>query len=169
MLIKAEQKYVRMSPRKLRAVADVVRKFSNPQEAVDVLEVIGKRAAEPIRKTILQAIANAVNNKSLSKESLRIVEIQIGDGPTLKRWRPRARGMAAPILKRTSHIRIVLESVEPSKQEEKSENKKLEKRGNLKSSEPKQEEAGHLEGVRKDLKSEEFRDKTRRSEHGTKS
>lgn len=112
MLVKAEQKYIRTSPRKLRLVADSVRGIKTPEEALSYLEVIEKRAAVPIYKTIKQAVSNAVNNLGLSPNSLRIKELQITEGPTHKRGIPVARGRFHPIQKKTSHIRVVLEAKE---------------------------------------------------------
>lgn len=113
MLIKAEQKFVRISPRKVRLVANAIRGLS-VAETKDQLKVLNKRAALPLRKTLHQAIANAVNNKQQLEENLTIKEIQIGEGPTFKRWQPVSRGRAHPILKRVSHIKIILESKAPA-------------------------------------------------------
>lgn len=110
MLIRAEQRYLRMSPTKLRLVASALRGINEPQKAIDYLTFIKKRAALPLSKVVKQAIANAKNNKGVSDSGLKIHEIQIMEGPRLKRWRPASRGMARPILKRTSHIRVILES-----------------------------------------------------------
>ena len=113
MLIKAEQKFVRISPRKVRLVANAIRGLS-VAETKDQLKALNKRAALPLRKTLHQAIANAVNNKQQLEENLTIKEIQIGEGPTFKRWQPVSRGRAHPILKRVSHIKIILESKAPA-------------------------------------------------------
>lgn len=109
MLIKAEQKHIRMSPRKVRLIADSIRGLP-VNAAVVTLERINKFAAVPVRKTLSQAIANAVNNHGLKENELTLKSIQVGEGATLKRWQPVSRGRAHAILKRTSHIRIVLES-----------------------------------------------------------
>lgn len=74
-----------------------------------VLENLDKRAARPILLTLKQASANAVNNFGLKETDLKIKEIQVNKGPTLKRWRAVSRGRARTILKRTSHLRVVLE------------------------------------------------------------
>jgi len=107
-LIKAEQKDVRMTARKIRLVAKAVKKLS-PREAVDNLKFLNKRAAKPLARVIKQAIANGVKNLGLKEEDLRFYRIEIMEGPTYKRWRPVSRGRAHSILKRTSHIRVVLE------------------------------------------------------------
>lgn len=110
MLIKAEQKYLRMSPRKLQAVASLVRGMA-PFRALAFLEHIQKRAALPIKKVVKQALANARNNNKIPEDELVIRELVIGQGPTYKRFRPVSRGRAHSIKKRTSHIRVVLEKV----------------------------------------------------------
>lgn len=112
MLIKAEQKFVSTSPRKLRLVVDAVRKIRKPQEALAYLEHMNERAAKTVSKVIKQAIANATNNANLPIDSLIIGEIQVGDGPTYKRGRPVSRGRFHPIMKRTSHVRVILEAKE---------------------------------------------------------
>jgi len=107
--IKAEQKYIRMSPQKVRKVAELIKGLS-PVQAVNELKFVNKRAAKPLRKTIKQAIANAQNNEKMDKENLEFKSIQIMPGATLKRWRAVARGRAHEILKRTSHIRVILKT-----------------------------------------------------------
>lgn len=109
----ATQKFVRMSPRKLRYVADMVRKLS-PTDAVEVLPQIGKRAGEPLSKVVKTAIANA-KQKGVSDTELELEEIQIGDGPQLKRGRPVSRGNWHPYIRRMSHIRVVLTTKEVEK------------------------------------------------------
>ncbi len=104
---KAVAKYVRMSPRKVRLVVDLVR-GKTVDEALAILRFVPRRAADPVSKALRSAIANAVHNFELDEDSLVVAEAFVDAGPTLKRWRPRARGMASPILKRTSHITIVV-------------------------------------------------------------
>lgn len=111
MLIKAEQKFIRISPRKVRLVANTIRGLSL-QDSRHQLENINKRASVPLRKTLQQAVSNAVNNHGLKQETLSIKEIQIGEGSTFKRWQPVSRGRAHSIFKRTSHIKIILEAEE---------------------------------------------------------
>lgn len=112
MLIKAQQKYISVSTRKLNEVAFLVRRVGKPEKAILLLENVQKRAAGPIVKTLKQAVANAKNNFKLEAKSLKIKEIQINKGPTYKRGRPVSRGRSHPIKKRTSHITIILESEE---------------------------------------------------------
>ncbi|MEA3355412.1 MAG: 50S ribosomal protein L22 [Patescibacteria group bacterium] len=113
-MIKAESKFIRTSPRKIRLVADLVRNMSLT-EAVNTLTYLRKRAAKPLLKTIKQAIANAVNNLNLNKDSLEIQSIEVNEGATYKRWNPVSRGRAHSIFKRTSHIKVILKSNKPKK------------------------------------------------------
>ncbi|MFH1864148.1 MAG: 50S ribosomal protein L22 [bacterium] len=106
MEIKAEQRYLLMSPRKIRLVVNLIKKLK-PTVAVDTLPMIGKRAAEPVAKVIKQAIANA-KEKGIDGANLFFKEIQVGEGPVLKRGRPVSRGRWHPIQKRMSHIRVIL-------------------------------------------------------------
>ena len=102
----------RQSPRKVRLLADLVR-GRKVSEALSILDFTTKRAALPMKKLIASAVANAVNNDGAEKENLVIVEIRVDEGFTLKRHRPRARGRAFPIRKRTSHVFVHLEEVIP--------------------------------------------------------
>ncbi len=122
MEIKSVQKYVIASPKKLREVVYMVKKLT-PAKAYEVLPFTGKRASEKLRKVVGSALANA-RQKSLKEENLFFKEIQISDGPRLKRWRAGARGMAKPYVRKMSHIRVVL-GVREEKIEEKSASGKL--------------------------------------------
>lgn len=106
MIIKAEQKYLRASPQKLRIIVRALKGIGDPIAAVEHLQFVSKKGAKLIAKVIKQAMANA---KDVNTTNLYIKEVQINDGPTLKRWSAGARGMAKPILKRSSHIRVILE------------------------------------------------------------
>src|SRR3989338_3118388 len=112
MLIKAEQKYVIISPIKLREVANSVRGLKSPLKMIEYLEFVPKKASVPLAKAIKQAIANAKNNAGLSIDSLIVKELAISQGPTYKRGQIVARGRFHPIVKKTSHIRVILESTE---------------------------------------------------------
>ncbi len=105
--VRAIAKYVRMTPRKLRLVADLIRGKS-AQEAWSILEFTPKRAAGPLKKVLESAIANAKHNNELAPESLNVSRVLIDEGPTMKRYTPRARGRAGAIKKRTSHITVVV-------------------------------------------------------------
>lgn len=107
MEIKAKAKHIKMSPKKVRLVVDIVRGLK-VDEALNQLNFINKKATEPIRKLLRSAIANALNNFELEENNLYIKEIRVDDGPTIHRWMPKARGRATPIRKRTSHISMVL-------------------------------------------------------------
>lgn len=109
-LIKAEQKYLRASPQKVKLVVDAIKKLS-PVEALEHLPFIRKRAASQIARVIKQAIANAENNFKLKKENLVFKKILVKKGPTFKRWQAVSRGRAHQILKRTTHLEVVLENI----------------------------------------------------------
>lgn len=104
----ATQKFVRISPRKIRVVADMVKNLS-PQDAIENLSLVRKKASEPLAKTIRSAVSNA-EKKGANPSELKINEIQITEGPRLKRGLPVSRGRYHPILKRMSHIRVIVET-----------------------------------------------------------
>jgi large subunit ribosomal protein L22 len=106
-VVRASARYVRVAPRKARLVADQVRGLTVP-EARTLLEFSARGASRDIAKVIASAAANAENNHELVAEDMRIAEIQVDEGPTLKRWRARARGRATRIEKKTSHVSIAL-------------------------------------------------------------
>lgn len=108
-LITAYVKYVRMSPRKVRLVSEVIKKLK-PTEALIYLKNINKRAAQALMKVIKSAIANAEENFKIKAENLTFTKILVEPGPILKRWRAVSRGRSHPINKRTSHIKVVLEA-----------------------------------------------------------
>lgn len=107
---RAKARWVRMSPRKMRLVANMVRgKVVN--EAVDRLHFSLKRASEPIEKTVRSALANLLAMEAAAKlnpDEVFIKEIRVDEGPTLRRWRPRAMGRATRIRKRTSHVTVIV-------------------------------------------------------------
>jgi len=105
--MKAFLKNYRQSPRKVRLIADHIR-GKKVATATMLLEALPKRAALPVRKLLLSAIANAKNTHGISPAGLYVKEIRVDEGPTMKRHMPRAFGRSAPINKRTSHISIVL-------------------------------------------------------------
>jgi large subunit ribosomal protein L22 len=108
MAVKAESKGVRMSPRKVGAVASLVR-GRTVADALVILEHVPRRASTPVIKTIKSAAANATHNHNYKAEGLRIVEITVNHGPRTKRYRPAAMGRALPFQKRSSHIRVMVE------------------------------------------------------------
>lgn len=109
MEFKSEQKHILISPRKLRPIADVVKKMS-PVKAVEVLPFIKKRGSEYLYKVVKSALANA-NQKLVDINTLVFKEIQIGEGPRLKRGQPVSRGRWHPIKKRMSHVKVILATV----------------------------------------------------------
>ena len=123
MLIKAEIKFLKTGPRKVRLVADLVRPMS-VVEAMTTLKHLPQRSAIHVLKLFKQAVANAVNNHNLSKDSLSIHTLEINTGPTYKRFQPVSRGRAHSILKRTSHLKLVLKSEEPQPKADKKEKEK---------------------------------------------
>ncbi len=120
------QKYILTSPRKLREVARVIKKLS-PQKAVETLPFVEKRAAIVLSKVMKTAIANA-KNRGVSPEDLLIKDIQIGEGPRLKRGRAASRSRWHPYQKKMSHVRVVLETKQkPEVEKNVVEEKKAEK------------------------------------------
>jgi large subunit ribosomal protein L22 len=107
MKVKAQAKYIRQSPYKVRRVLDLVRGLP-VGEAEDVLRLTQRGATEPVAKVLRSAVANAEHNFALDADDLVVAEAYADEGPTLKRYRPRARGRATRIRKRTSHITIVV-------------------------------------------------------------
>ena len=107
METRAVAKYVRISPRKIRLVMNQVR-GKQVEEALNMLSFTPKRGARILKKLVNSAVANAEQNTGVDVDSLYIVRVYADEGPTLKRWRPRAQGRATPIRKRTSHLTVVL-------------------------------------------------------------
>ena len=111
MGVKASARFVRVAPRKVRVVVDLIRGKS-VNEALALLKFVPKRASEPVAKVIASAAANAEHNFNLNKDNLIISQAYVDQGPTLKRYHPRQRDQAFPILKRTSHITVVVKEKE---------------------------------------------------------
>jgi len=103
MIVKAHARHIRQSPYKVRRVLDLIRGLP-VEDARNTLEFTNRRAAEVVAKVLNSAVANAEHNNALDVELLYVAEAYAGEGPTLKRFRPRARGRAGRIDKRTSHI-----------------------------------------------------------------
>src|SRR5436853_1368543 len=110
MEVRATAKFVRRSPQKVRLVMDAVR-GKRVDEAMAVLRFLPQHAAREVLNVVKSAAANAENNYQMAPEDLWIKRIYANDGPTFKRFRARARGMASPILKRTSHITVIVEEM----------------------------------------------------------
>lgn len=112
---RAIARYVRVTPRKVNQVLDLVRGI-NVEEALTTLSFSKKHVAKTIEKTMRSAVANAVQTDSkVDVEDLYVKEALVGPGPIMKRWLPRAQGRATPILKRTCHITIILADKESRK------------------------------------------------------
>ncbi|MEE0930721.1 MAG: 50S ribosomal protein L22 [Acutalibacteraceae bacterium] len=108
---RAYLKYVRISPRKVQIVLDLIR--NKPADlAMAILKHTPKAACEPLEKLLKSAIANAENNHNMDVSKLYVAECSVSQGPTLKRIRPRAQGRAYRINKKTSHITLVLKEAE---------------------------------------------------------
>lgn len=108
MEIMSTAKYVKVTPRKVRLVAEVVRRM-NAQVALAKLAMLQKSASDPLAKAIKSAVANAAANNKLEKDTLVIKTIIVEEGPAFKRFRPASRGRAHSYKKRMSHIKVVLE------------------------------------------------------------
>jgi ribosomal protein L22 len=111
--VRASARYVRVTPRKVRLVADQVRGLPY-EDAKTLLSFSPRGAARDIAKLLDSAAANAENNHDLVAEDMRISKITVDEGPTIKRWRARARGRATRIDKRTCHISLALTPEEES-------------------------------------------------------
>ncbi len=105
--MRAVAKYIRMSPQKVKLVADLVRNRNVP-EALVLLRFLPKAAARPVEKAIRSAAANAEETYGLSSDDLYVAKITADEGPTLKRGQPGPRGRFKPILKRSTHITVIL-------------------------------------------------------------
>lgn len=108
MPVTAKLNYLRIAPRKVRLVADLVRGKS-VKEVQSILNFTVKKSATPLLKLLNQAVASAINNFQLNPDNLYISRITVDEGPKYKRWRPRARGQTYEIQKKTSHITIILD------------------------------------------------------------
>ena len=127
MQVKASLKNYRRSARKVRELARVLRNMEI-DKAVSQLLVWDKGSCKDLLNLLKSAVANAENNFKLKEDNLYISEIKVNEGPTLKRWRPRAHGRAAQILKRTCHVELTLgEKVIDDKNQKKKEEKTVKK------------------------------------------
>lgn len=118
MPVTAKLKYLRIAPRKVRLVADLIR-GKKVEEAQNILNFTIKKSAKPILKLLNSAVANAHNNFQLDSTNLYISKITVDQGPKYKRWMPRARGRVSEIQKKASHITLVLEETAPGKKAKK--------------------------------------------------
>ena len=109
---KARLRYLRIAPRKVKAVADIIR-GRRVEEALAILDFTRRSAAEPLARMLRGALANAAEAENIDVDSLKIKEIHVDQGPTIKRFRPRAMGRATMVQKKTSHVSLLLEEEEP--------------------------------------------------------
>ncbi|MEK7111404.1 MAG: mitochondrial large ribosomal subunit protein uL22m [Patescibacteria group bacterium] len=107
IIVRAESSVLRQSVRKMQLVTRAIAGMT-PSAAVEVLKFMSEKAAEPVRKTILQVIANASNNLKIPESSFGRLLVELKEGPTMKRWRMGSRGRTKPILKRTGKIVVKL-------------------------------------------------------------
>jgi large subunit ribosomal protein L22 len=108
MEVKSQARFIRIAPRKARIVMDLIRGKS-VREALGILRYTPKKGSKIIEKVLNSAIANAEHNNEMSRDELFISTAYVDEGPTLKRFRPRAKGRASRIRKRTSHITVMLQ------------------------------------------------------------
>ena len=113
MEVKAQLKHLRMSPRKVRLVVDVVR-GAQIDKALAQLKFMKKHASEPVEKLMKSAIANATNNFSLDEHNLFVKTITVDEGVTMKRWMPKAHGRATKLRKRACHVNLTLGEIKDS-------------------------------------------------------
>ena len=142
MKVKAELNNLRISPRKVKLVADLICGMY-VAEALSQLDVTVKKTSEYLKKLLLSAVANAENNFGLAKDNLYIFQVTVGAGQTMKRWMPKAYGRAGQILKRTAKVKIVLEERVEGKGRKTKEEREKERKAKLKemAAELKQKEA----------------------------
>jgi len=131
MQAKAVLRYVRVTPRKARLVVDLIR-GKNAEEALTVLRFTSRHAAEVLEKVLKSAVANAAQKDMGDIDALRVTSAFVNGGPTMKRVYPRAMGRGSTILKRTSHITLVLEgdggNTKPKRRRPKIKNKVIKKK-----------------------------------------
>jgi large subunit ribosomal protein L22 len=117
MEAKASLRYLRITPRKVRAVADLIR-GKKVDQALAQLAYVEKRAAEPVAKLLRSAVANAeqtAKDQSLDVDRLHVKSLMVDQGPSLRRYMPRAMGRAFKVLKKTSHISLVISDETPKR------------------------------------------------------
>jgi len=164
MLFEAKLNHLRISPRKVRLVTNLIKGLSVKQAEIQ-LKFLTKRSAIPVLKLLNSAVANAKDNGNSSKDNLFVINTKVDVGPTLKRWRPRAMGRASAIMKRTSHITLTLSQKEQSIVKE---DKKEEKIKPIKKDETLLEEIGKEAKEEKEISEKERKNFDKKS-HSKKS
>lgn len=122
MNVTAKLNYLRIAPRKVRLVADLIKR-KKIGEAQAILNFTIKKGAAPVLKLLNSAVASAKQNFQLDPDNLYIAKVDVNEGPKLKRWMPRARGSAYEIQKKTSHITLVLQEIKETKRKIKEKKK----------------------------------------------
>ena len=155
MQVSSTYRYAKISPFKVREVTRAIQGLP-VSAALDLVAFSPKKAAGFISKTLKSAVANAENNANLRVDGLVVKEATVGEGPTMKRMMPRARGSGSGILKRSSHIRIILtDEIEiKTRDKKKGQKKKSKKTSGKKKSEPKHEEKSEIKSEAKTEKPE---------------
>jgi large subunit ribosomal protein L22 len=150
MQVSSTYRYAKISPFKVREVTRAIQGLP-VSAALDLVAFSPKKAAGFISKTLKSAVANAENNANLRVDGLVVKEATVGEGPTMKRMMPRARGSGSRILKRSSHIRIILtDEIEiKTRDKKKGQKKKSKKTSGKKKSEPKHEEKSEIKSEAK--------------------
>ncbi len=131
MKVTAKLKNLRISPRKVRLVADSI-KGMNAANAIAHVHKTIKRSSDDFEKLIRSAVANAENNFGLDGDNMYVSDVQVGEGPSMKRWLPRAHGRATSLIKRTSHVYLELSEREEGKNRKSSEQLEKEREERLK-------------------------------------
>jgi large subunit ribosomal protein L22 len=159
MEVRSTHRYAKISAFKAREVTRAIQGLP-VSAALDIVAFSPKKAAAMINKTLKSAVANAENNANLRVDGLVVKEATVGEGPTMKRMMPRARGSGSRILKRTSHIRIVLtDEIEIKTRETKRAEQKKAKKGGAKGKSGKSPEAKHEHAPKKPAAKEEAKAK----------
>lgn len=148
MISTAKLRHLRIAPRKVRLVADLIRGMK-VTEAQTLLQFLPKKASLPLAKLLKSAIASAKNNLQLEENNLYISKITVDEGPKLKRWRARARGQAYEIQKKTSHVNITLEEIEKKPRKAKKRKPSLKAKPGTKKDKELQEKAEEAKAVPK--------------------
>jgi len=156
MQVISTYRYARISPFKVREVTRAIQGLP-VSAALDLVAFSPKKAAGLISKTLKSAVANAENNANLRVAGLVVKEATVGEGPTMKRMMPRARGSGSRILKRSSHIRIILtDEIEiKTRDKKKGQKKKAKKTGRKRIAEPRSEEKAETKSEASTMKEEE--------------
>jgi len=153
MEVKASLKYLRMSPRKVRLTANLI-KGLDVKEAEYQLKSSNKRPSPEILKLLKSAVKNAEHNFNLSYDNLFVYQIKVDQGPTLVRYMPRARGVANEIRKRSSHITLILKEKSPSAKKEEKKEEISEKEEKTKETILKETKKERKAGVKEETKKE---------------